>query len=156
MKVFLLILGILTAGSGAWFVTAGRSDSPAATRNTSARLVVVTRRDIGATVLATGVVRPQVGAEVRVGSRVSGVLERLYVTDGDQVHRGQLLARLDSAEYAARYAQALANLENARAESTYAAGEYGRAQDLRNTTTRSNPLRPCHSAIISEIIFEAA
>ena len=33
----------------------------------------VGRRDISATVMAMGVVRPMVGAEVKVGSRVSGV-----------------------------------------------------------------------------------
>ncbi|HEX9729539.1 MAG TPA: efflux RND transporter periplasmic adaptor subunit [Gemmatimonadales bacterium] len=128
MKPFLLIVAVVTAGSGLWFVTAGRSDPPAQAPAASGQVITVTRRDIGATVLATGVIRPQVGAEVRVGSRVSGVLERLYVTDGDQVRRGQLLAQLDSAEFAARYAQAVANLENARAESTYAAGEFTRAE----------------------------
>jgi hypothetical protein len=37
----------------------------------------VARRDFAATVLATGAVRPQIGAEVRVGARISGKVERL-------------------------------------------------------------------------------
>ncbi|MGZ8869189.1 MAG: biotin/lipoyl-binding protein [Thermoanaerobaculia bacterium] len=46
-------------------------------------------------VKATGVIRPMIGAEVRVGSRISGVVRRLYVRIGDRVEKGQLLAELD-------------------------------------------------------------
>jgi RND family efflux transporter MFP subunit len=71
-----------------------------------------------------------VGAEVRVGSRVSGVLERLYVTVGDRVKPRQLLAQLDAAELVARVKQAEAALANARAEHAYAAQEHARAVEL--------------------------
>jgi len=91
----------------------------------------VSRRDLSATVLATGVVRPMVGAEVRVGSRASGVLERLYVTVGDPVREGQLLAQLDSIELTARVKQAEAAVENANADHAYAAQEYERGIELR-------------------------
>src|SRR5690554_8109457 len=37
----------------------------------------VVRRDIGSTVLATGIIKPQVGAEVKVGSRISGIVKKL-------------------------------------------------------------------------------
>jgi macrolide-specific efflux system membrane fusion protein len=130
MKTISIAILVLLVGSGALFVTrggdrAGDGDGPEGTQT-----VPASRRDLRATVLATGVVRPMVGAEVRVGSRVSGVLERLYVTVGDRVSRGQLLAQLDSAELAARVRQAVAALENARAESTFAAQEYARATEL--------------------------
>ena len=36
----------------------------------------VERVDIGSTVLATGIIKPMVGAEVRVGSRVSGIVKK--------------------------------------------------------------------------------
>ncbi len=52
-----------------------------------------TRRDIGSVVKATGVIKPMVGAEVKVGSRASGVVERLFVRIGDAVERGQLELR---------------------------------------------------------------
>jgi macrolide-specific efflux system membrane fusion protein len=47
------------------------------------------------TVIATGVIRPVVGAEVNVGSRISGTVVRLPVEVGDSVEVDQLLAELD-------------------------------------------------------------
>ena len=60
----------------------------AATRGQEARrppdeIVRVARRTIGSAVKATGVVKPRIGAEVKVGSRVSGVVARLHVRIGD-------------------------------------------------------------------------
>jgi macrolide-specific efflux system membrane fusion protein len=72
--------------------------------------VTPSRRAVAASVLATGVVRPRVGAEVRVGSQVSGIVEELNVTVGSHVKRGEVLARIDSRGLAARRAQALAQV----------------------------------------------
>ena len=47
------------------------------------------------TVIATGVIRPMVGAEVNVGSRISGTVVSLPVEVGDRIEVGQLLAELD-------------------------------------------------------------
>ncbi|MGW8266929.1 MAG: efflux RND transporter periplasmic adaptor subunit [Longimicrobiales bacterium] len=92
--------------------------------------VAVARRDIGATVLATGVIRPMVGAEVQVGSRVSGILQSLNVTIGDQVQAGDVLAELDATEFEARRDLALAALETARVEEHFAEVDLNRARDL--------------------------
>jgi len=94
------------------------------------RLALVERMNIGSTVLATGVIRPQVGAEVAVGSRVSGILRRLYVTVGDQVRSGQLLSELDPTEFEARRQQAQAALETARIERDFARQQHERAEGL--------------------------
>ena len=48
------------------------------------------------TVIATGVIRPMVGAEVNVGSRISGTVVSLPVEIGDKVEVNQLLAKLDN------------------------------------------------------------
>jgi RND family efflux transporter MFP subunit len=48
------------------------------------------------TVNATGVIRPVVGAEVNVGSRISGTVVNLPVEVGDPVEVDQLLAELDA------------------------------------------------------------
>ncbi len=58
--------------------------------------VSVTLRKLQETVTATGVIRPVVGAEVNVGSRISGTVISLPVVVGDRVQAGQLLAELDS------------------------------------------------------------
>ena len=56
------------------------------------QLVEAARRDMGASVLATGVIKPMVGAEVRVGSRASGMVHRLRANIGDRVQKGDVLA----------------------------------------------------------------
>lgn len=83
------------------------------------KLVKVIRQDLRTSVVATGVIKPMVGAEVKVGSRVSGVLKNLYVNIGDRVEKGQLLAELDSSEFQAQNNQATASLERAQADLNY-------------------------------------
>jgi len=76
----------------------------------------VGRRDISATVMAMGVVRPMVGAEVKVGSRVSGVVTHLRANIGDYVEAGEVIAEIDDAEFRARLSQNEASLAKAQAE----------------------------------------
>lgn len=90
----------------------------------------VARRDIGAFVKATGVIRPRVGAEVRVGSRVSGVVTRLYVRIGDRVDKGQLLAQLDDRDFVARRDEAAAAVRQAEVNLTYTKLDLDRKRTL--------------------------
>jgi len=94
------------------------------------RFAVVNRRDIGSTVIATGIIKPSVGSEVRVGSRASGIVKKLYVNIGDCVSEGQLLAELDQAELASRFNQATAAVRNAKTRLEYANLDVRRKQDL--------------------------
>ena len=105
---------------------ATRGQDPAA----RGEIVRVTRRDIGAAVKATGVVKPSIGAEVKVGSRVSGVVTHLYVRIGDSVARGQLLAELETRELSARRAQAEAAMSAAKATLEYARSDLARRREL--------------------------
>ena len=52
--------------------------------------VTVTRKDVNAFVLATGSVKPMIGAEVKVGARISGKVEHLYANIGDKVEQNQV------------------------------------------------------------------
>ncbi|MGD9487026.1 MAG: efflux RND transporter periplasmic adaptor subunit [Calditrichaceae bacterium] len=90
----------------------------------------VSRRDIGSTVLATGIIKPMVGAEVRVGSRVSGIVQNLHANIGDEVTKGQLIAQLDPTELQAKYNQANAALDNAKATFEYARVDLKRQKSL--------------------------
>ncbi len=79
----------------------------------------VERSDVFLEVSATGAVKPQVGAQVKVGARISGKVERLFVTQGDKVIPGQLIAIIEHQDLQkevdkayANYKDALANLEN--------------------------------------------
>lgn len=91
---------------------------------------IVKRKSLNSTVLATGVIKPKVGAEVRVGSRVSGIVKKLNVYVGDAVKKGDLLARLDDTELTAQYNQVAANLENAKTTLKYAKIEKERQETL--------------------------
>jgi macrolide-specific efflux system membrane fusion protein len=93
-------------------------------------VVRVSRRDLGSVVKATGVVKPRIGAEVKVGSRVSGVVERLHVRIGDAVAKGRLLAELDARELRSRRDQAAAALASAEAASLYARSDLARKREL--------------------------
>lgn len=66
--------------------------------NSAFAVQTVTRAPISEVVNATGVIKPRNGAEVRVGSRISGVLEKLLVDVGDAVEAGDLLAELDDSD----------------------------------------------------------
>jgi len=103
---------IFLLGTGMW-----RFSRPAATRAEVASAVVA-RRDLSAAVMATGTIRPKVGAEVKVGSRVSGLLQKLHFNIGDEVRTGELIAELDDRDLRARVAQAEAGLQVAEARLT--------------------------------------
>lgn len=52
---------------------------------------------------------------VEVASRLSGYLLEVLVREGDQVHRGELLARIDASDVDSRIRQAQASLKSAQA-----------------------------------------
>jgi RND family efflux transporter MFP subunit len=124
--ILFLLLGAATGWLGARRGEASASTVPI----TDWQTAIVGEREIGATVLATGVIRPKVGAQVAVGSRVSGILRQLHVTVGDRVAAGQLLAELDRAELEMQVERAEAGRTNVAAERTYAEGELRRVRQL--------------------------
>uniref|UniRef100_A0A7V4N324 Efflux RND transporter periplasmic adaptor subunit n=1 Tax=Thermodesulfobacterium geofontis TaxID=1295609 RepID=A0A7V4N324_9BACT len=80
--------------------------------------VKVKRGIIYLEVSATGAIKPQVGAEVKVGARISGKVEKLFVTQGDRVKAGQLIAVIEHKDLQdevdrtyANYRDTLANME---------------------------------------------
>ena len=122
---------ILTGVAGAGWALARTSSTGAADSAVHGPTVArVTRRDIGSQVKATGVIKPRVGAQVRVGSRISGVVKRLYVQIGDSVARGQLLAELDARDLIARRDEAAATLQQLEASLRYAQVDLGRKRAL--------------------------
>lgn len=90
--------------------------SGADTAETVRHTAPVSRRDIRAKIQATGVVRAMVGAEVKVGSRVSGKVLHLYANIGDKVKKADPIAKLEDADLQARVARAEAELASARAQ----------------------------------------
>ena len=77
---------------------------------------LVTRRNLSATVTATGTIKAVVGAEVRVGARIPGRVEQLAVQAGDRVKAGQVIARLEQDDLRAAVEKARADLAAAEAK----------------------------------------
>ena len=71
----------------------------------------VETRSITSTILATGIIRLRVGAEVRVGSQLSGIVEELNVVVGAKVKQGDTIARIDSRSLQSRLDQANAQVQ---------------------------------------------
>jgi len=82
------------------------------------------------TVIATGVIRPMVGAEVNVGSRISGTVVELPVEVGDKVEVDQLLAELDTTALEAAADQVRADVALARPRVALAESVLKRRQQL--------------------------
>ena len=122
--VAVLVAGVLFWG---WGFIANGDDASA-----DARIVVPERRTISSSVLATGAVRPRVGAEVRVGSQLSGIV-------GSQIEKGDIIAVIDSRTLQARLNQARAQVKVLEQEVKSVEAQLARAEklDTRGFVARS-------------------
>jgi HlyD family secretion protein len=93
--------------------------------------VPVTRRDIVVTVTASGVIQPILTLAVK--SKASGQILEEPVQTGDEVKKGQLLARIDPRIPRNNLAQAEANLAVAQAQLDNATAQLQRAEALYRT-----------------------
>ncbi len=73
----------------------------------------VKKTDITGVVEQTGIIKPQVGAQVKVGTRATGTLMKLGFQVGDRVKKGQLIALIDDRQIVADIENAKANLAHA-------------------------------------------
>jgi HlyD family secretion protein len=79
----------------------------------------VQRGDLAQTVTATGTVNPQ--NTISVGTQVSGTISEVDVDYNSQVHKGQVLARIDPTALQAQLASAQAALAQSKAQAASAA-----------------------------------
>ncbi len=124
---------IIVFVGGTWWTLGHMEESKAAAPTTDK----VIRRDFSSSVLATGAVNPQIGAEVRVGARISGKVEHLYANIGDFVKKGQVVAELEKADLEAAAARVKAEVKvsemkivDAESRLKLAELEYQRQQNL--------------------------
>ena len=102
-----LAITVLATTIGIYVWPANEADSSTDVRK-SAR---VTLGILSETITATGVIRPVTGAEVNVGSRISGTVVSLPVEVGDRVTVGQVLAELDATALMADADEARADVD---------------------------------------------
>jgi len=88
------------------------------------------RETLTESTIAIGTVKAKVGAEVKVGSQISGVVGELRVNIGDEVSKGEILATLRDADWRSRVDVLKAQLNSAIAEKEYAEGDLARIERL--------------------------
>ena len=152
----LALLIIVVSAAGWWYASDTNKDGRAGPE--TARVI---KRDFSATVLATGAVKPQVGAEVKVGARISGKVERLYANIGDTVKKGQVIAELEKADleaglarYQAEVDVAEAKINDAKARMKLARREFQRQKNLLAKDLTSQ--RVVDTALKEKEVAEAA
>jgi macrolide-specific efflux system membrane fusion protein len=80
---------------------------------TDLRTVRVIKQTFSPAVTALGTIKPQVGAEVRLGARIPGKVEHLRANIGDFVKKGQIIAELEKDELKGAVEKRRAELDGA-------------------------------------------
>src|SRR5574341_1476638 len=112
IRFFVILAFIASVVVAWWWYTSNRKEAA----NSGPTTAKVIRRDFSSTVLATGGVKPQIGAEVKVGARISGKVARLFANIGDRVRQGQVIAELEKADLEASVRHREADLNLAKAK----------------------------------------
>lgn len=107
LKFILALVLLAAAGWGGW--TYWQSHHQPAPLVVGAE-TKVRQGDIRRLVTSTGTVKPQVGAQVNVSTRVSGRVESLLVAIGQEVKAGQVVAVIEHKDLQAKLDQAKAQL----------------------------------------------
>lgn len=116
---------------------------------TEVRMESVQKRDLVASVTASGQVQPV--TKVDVAADISGRIVRLSVKEGEVVKKGQFLLEIDPAQYQAAVQRAEAALASAKASAAQARANLIQAQ--RNYA-RSVEIRKSNEALISDESLE--
>jgi RND family efflux transporter MFP subunit len=79
---------------------------PEASNLTAVFTISPEMREIDSAITTSGTVRLRTGAQVRVGSQVSGIVRKLNVTVGSHIEKGDIIAEIDPRPLEARVEQA--------------------------------------------------
>ncbi|HJU72130.1 MAG TPA: efflux RND transporter periplasmic adaptor subunit [Gemmatimonadaceae bacterium] len=134
-KWILAGVGVLIVGSIAASSIANRGGD-----TTEVKIVSVDKRDLVASVTASGQVQPR--TKVDVASDISGRIVRLAVKEGQMVRKGQFLLEIDPEQYVAAVQQAEAGLSAARAQAAQARANFlqsKRNYDRQTEIKKTNP-----------------
>jgi HlyD family secretion protein/macrolide-specific efflux system membrane fusion protein len=111
-KILILLLAAgLAAGGFAFWRTQAAEEGVEVLESGKAERAAVKK-----TLEATGIIKPEVGASVKIGVQATGKIEKMLVKVGDEVRKNQLVAKIDDRELRAALAESKARLERALAE----------------------------------------
>ena len=143
-KWILIGVGVLAVG-GVGYSQVSRSKK----KGVEVRLEAVQKRDLVASVTASGQVTPR--TKVDLSADITGKIVRLNVKMGDMVRQGQLLLQIDPQQFEGQVQRAEAALSNSRARLAQAKANLVQAQ--RNYQ-RSADIRKSNATLISDEQFE--
>jgi RND family efflux transporter MFP subunit len=129
----LVLIAIGIVGGGAYWVNGRLSGKSQQEYET----VTALKRDVGAVVQATGIVKAMVGADVKVGARTPGKVVELPINVGDKVNKGQIIAKIEQDDLVAKVKLQKAVLAEARAEETRLTKDFERYKQLSTTNSVS-------------------
>jgi len=114
------------------------------------------KRSITELVSANGKIQPEV--EVKISSDVSGEIVELYVKEGDQVKKGDLLCKINPLIYESNSSRMVATLNGAKANLANAKArlEQIKASFLNTETTYNRNKKLFDQGAISQADFDAA
>jgi macrolide-specific efflux system membrane fusion protein len=107
-RLTLIICAVMLVALGLWLLLRSDDAVPAPVTTT------VERGDIHEYVLATGILKP--ASQISVGAQVTGQVKKLYVSQGETVKKGQVLAEIDPTLQKNDLLKAQSQLASARAQ----------------------------------------
>ena len=133
MKYGILGVVVIALGGGVAMAAAKKKNQP-----TDVRIEAVQKRDLVASVTASGQVSPHTKADL--AADITGRIVKLSVKEGDYVKAGDFLLQIDPQTYQAQVAQTEAQVANAKASETQALANltqaranYRRQSDIQKT-----------------------
>ncbi len=144
---FILIGGGVLLFAGIVALSAAKRREP----SIAVRFERVQTRNLTSVVSASGVIEPQ--RKVDVMSDVQGRIVALPVHEGDLVRQGQVVIRIDPAQYQAAVERAEANLAGAQAAQTQAQANKDQAE---RAFTRAREIRAQNAQLVSQEALEQA
>ena len=109
-------LAVLLLAGGGYYYKKGRAAGATKVLATAK----VERGQVRRVLEATGIIKAQVGASVKIGARATGAISRVHVRVGDAVKKGQVVAEIDARELQSQREEAAARLRLAEAKAEYA------------------------------------
>jgi HlyD family secretion protein/macrolide-specific efflux system membrane fusion protein len=110
-KFWIIVVLCLAAAFAAFKYVGGKDKAPKVLAESEVRTGSVRK-----VLEATGIIKAQVGAIVKIGARATGTIEDMRVKVGDTVSAGQVIALVDSREDRSRQNEATARLARTEAE----------------------------------------
>ena len=136
----------LIGGAAALVVIAGATmAAKSGPKATEVRVEVVSKRDLVASVTASGQVQPR--TKVNLSADITGRIVRLAVKEGEMVHAGQFLLQIDPRQFEGSVQRTEAALSSARASMAQAKANYDQA--LRSYQ-RSLDIKKANAGLISD------